>query len=332
MTDELLPKAFQLVSQYLEASSEAQVVQYEKPESLKTKMDLSIPETGVTIDQFLFLLETYLAYSVRTGHKQFLNALYAGFNLPGFIGDVFTSLTNTSMATYETAPMATLIEQTLIAEMSASIGFNQREGTFVTGGSNANLVALLCARNKAFPNARYQGIPSNQAVLFVSDQAHYSFLKAANVLGIGLNNVIKVKTDETGSMMPQALERAIISAIQSGKMPFFIGATAGTTVLGAFDPLPEIAQIAQEYNLWFHVDGAWGGAALLSDRSKHLLAGSERADSFTWDAHKLMGVPLICSVILIKHRGILAQTVSNADADYLFHEHENSAYDRMALS
>jgi glutamate/tyrosine decarboxylase-like PLP-dependent enzyme len=327
--DELLSKAFQLVRRYLEenSASETQVVQYQNPESLKTTIDLSIPEAGVSIDQFLFLLETYLNYSVRTGHKQFFNQLFSGFNLPGFLGEIFTSLTNTSMATYEIAPMATLIEQSLIAEMNSSIGFNHGEGTFVTGGSNANLIAMLCARNKAFPDAKHQGISSHRPVLFVSDQAHYSFLKAANVLGIGLNNVIKIKTDAKGSMIPQALEAAIVSSLEASKMPFFVGATAGTTVLGAFDPLPEIAQVTKKYDLWFHVDGAWGGIVLLSDRYKHLLAGSELADSFTWDAHKLMGLPLVCSAILLNHSGILHQTVSNADTDYLFHEHEASAYD-----
>lgn len=327
--DELLSKAFQLVQQYLaeNSSPEPLVAQYQPPEVLKSKVDLMIPEVGISIDQFLFLLETYLNYSVRTGHKQFFNQLFSGFNLPGFLGEVFSSLTNTSVATYEIAPMATLIEQSLIAEMNSYIGFNHGEGTFVTGGSNANLIAMMCARNNAFPTAKHQGVPAHHAVLFVSDQAHYSFLKAANVLGIGLNNVIKIKTDANGSMIPQALECAIASSLKSGQTPFFVGATAGTTVLGAFDSIPEIAQITQKYKLWLHVDGAWGGAVLLSDRARHLLAGSELADSFTWDAHKLMGLPLICSAILIKHKGILAQTVSNGDTDYLFHEHENSAYD-----
>jgi glutamate/tyrosine decarboxylase-like PLP-dependent enzyme len=327
--DELLSKAFQLVKHYLEENldSDPLVVQYENPQSLSTKVDLSIAEEGVSIDQFLSLLKIYLTYSVRTGHKQFFNQLFAGFNLPGFLGEVFTSLTNTSMATYELAPMATLIEQTLIAELSSYVGFDQGEGTFVTGGSNANLIAIMCARNKVFPTAKHQGISSNQAVVFVSDQAHYSFLKAANVLGIGLNNVIKVKSDEKGRMIPQMLDAEIASSIESGKTPFFVGATAGTTVLGAFDPLPEIAQIAQKYQLWLHVDGAWGGSVLLSDRYKHFLAGSDLADSFTWDAHKLMGLPLICSAILIKQPGILAQTVSNHDTDYLFHDHDDAAYD-----
>ncbi|MGG6263327.1 pyridoxal phosphate-dependent decarboxylase family protein [Leptolyngbya sp. AN03gr2] len=332
--NELLSKAFHLINQYLEDNSDTAtpVVNYLKPELLKTKIDLSIPDQGVSIDKFLFLLETYLHYSVRTGHRQFFNQLFSGFNLPGFIGEVFTSLTNTSMATYEIAPVATLIEQALIEEMNSWIGFHG-EGTFVTGGSNANLVAMLCARNRAFPGAKYQGL-SQRAAVFVSDQAHYSFLKAANVLGIGLNNVIKVKTDAKGSMIPDELERAIALTLVSGQTPFFVAATAGTTVLGAFDPLPEIAQIAQKYQLWFHVDGAWGGAAIFSDgytahgvRASSLLQGCELADSFTWDAHKLMGLPLICSAILINHQGILSETVSNTGTDYLFHDHENSDYD-----
>ncbi|MCU0552192.1 MAG: aspartate aminotransferase family protein [Leptolyngbya sp. Prado105] len=323
--DELLSKAFHLVRQYLEQDSEL-VVQYESPESLNTKVDLSIPAIGVSQEKFLYLLETYLTYSVRTQHPQFFNQLFSGSNLPGLIGELFTSLTNTSMATYEIAPLATLIEQTLIAELNAYVGFNSGEGTFVTGGSNANMVAMICARNQAFPTAKDQGM-LHQSAVFVSEQAHYSFLKAANVLGIGLNNVIKVKTDPKGRMIPQALQAAIEGAIASGKTPFFVAATAGTTVLGAFDPIPEIAEMTQKHQLWLHIDAAWGGAVLLSDRYRHFLIGSERADSLTWDAHKLMGLPIVCSAILIKHQGILAQTVSNQDADYLFHDHENSAYD-----
>ena len=327
--DQLLSKAFQLINQYLEenAASETRVVNYETPESLKAKISLLIPQEGISGDRFLSLLKTYLNYSVRTGHKQFFNQLFSGFNLPGFLGEVFATLTNTSMATYEIAPIATLIEQALIEEVNSYIGFDAGEGTFVTGGSNANLVAMLCARSKVLPEAKYEGIQSQTLTAFVSDQSHYSFLKAANLLGIGLNNLIKVETDAKGRMIPQALEAAIVRSLKLDKTPFFVGATAGTTVLGAFDPLPEIAQITQKYNLWFHVDGAWGGVVLLSDRYKHFLAGSELADSFTWDAHKLMGLPLICSAILINHPRMLYQTVSTDDTDYLFHDHENSAYD-----
>ncbi|HTL90217.1 MAG TPA: pyridoxal-dependent decarboxylase [Leptolyngbya sp.] len=331
---ELLSKVLEIVNHYLAENSDSntRIVQYQSPEALKAKIDLSIPEAGATVDRFLALIETYLTYSVRTGHKQFFNQLFAGFNLPGLIGELLISLTNTSMATYEIAPIATLIEQELIQELNSLIGFTHGEGTFVTGGSNANLIAMLCARNKMLPDAKHQGIQSNSLTAFVSNQAHYSFLKAANVLGIGLNNVIKVETDDRASMIPKALEAAIAKSYQSDETPFFIAATAGTTVFGAFDPLTEIAQIAQTHNLWFHIDGAWGGAVAFSDRVKHLLAGSELADSFTWDAHKLMGLPLVCSAILLKQPEILAQTVSNAETDYLFHDHADAAYDLGVMS
>ncbi|GAP99525.1 pyridoxal phosphate-dependent decarboxylase family protein [Leptolyngbya sp. NIES-2104] len=331
---ELLSKVLERVNRYLVENSDSntRVVQCHPPEALKAKIDLSIPEQGVTVDRFLALIETYLTYSVRTGHKQFFNQLFAGFNLPGLIGELLISLTNTSIATYEIAPIATLIEQELIHTLNSLIGFTQGEGTFVTGGSNANLVAMMCARNKMLPEAKHQGIQSNPLTVFVSDQAHYSFLKAANVLGIGLNRVIKVETDDQGRIIPQALENAIAKSYASGEIPFFVAATAGTTVLGAFDPLIEMAQIAQKYNLWFHIDGAWGGAAILSDRVRHLLSGSELADSFTWDAHKLMGVPFVCSALLLRQPGMLTQTVSNADTDYLFHDHADAAYDLGIMS
>ena len=332
--DELLVKALQLVKQYLDrnAALDTLVVDYQSPESLKAKLNLSIPEKGVSVDQLLDRLETYLTYSVRTGHKQFFNQLFSGFTVPGFLGDVFTSLTNTSMATYEIAPVATLIEKELIQTMNQRVGFTHGEGIFVTGGSHANLMGMLCARNQAFPNAKRTGMSSHNLVLFVSEQSHYSYLKAANVLGIGQDNVIKVETDANGRMMPQKLDAAIASSLAAGKQPFFIGATAGTTVMGAFDPLVELAELAQQYHLWLHVDGAWGAVALLSDRHRHLLTGSELADSFAWDAHKGMGIPLTCSAFLVKHNGILEQTCTCEDTDYLFHPHEHSAYDLGVLS
>ena len=302
--NKILVKALQLVIQHLEenSASETPVVNYHNPELLRAKLDLSMPEEGVSVDEFLSLLETYLTYSVRTGHKQFFNQLFSGFSLPGFLSDIFTSLTNTSMATYELAPLATLIEQELIQEINSLIGFNDGEGSFVTGGSNANLIAMLCARNKAFPKIKNQGIQSNNLTVFISDQAHYSFLKAANLLGIGQDNVIKVETDSYGRMIPQKLDTAI-QDLESGKKPFFVGATAGTTVIGAFDPFIDIYESVRKHNLWLHIDGSWGGAVLLSNKYKHLLTGSELADSFSWDFHKTMGLPLICSALLVKCKG-----------------------------
>ena len=192
------------------------------------------------------------------------------------------------------------------------------------------MIGVLCARDRAFPNVRAGGWSGEERpALFVSREAHYSFLHAANQLGIGIDNVVAVETDPRGRMLPEALERGIASSVEAGRKPFLVAATAGTTVLGAFDPLPEIAGICRREGLWLHVDGAWGGPLILSKRHRKLLSGVEAADSFTWDAHKLMGASLTCSAFLTRHAGLLRRTcsLSGDETEYLYHETEDSARD-----
>ena len=148
---------------------------------------------------------------------------------------------------------------------------------------------------------------------------------SANVIGIGHGNVIKVKCDNHGSMLPSALEDEINSAKSRGLTPICVIATAGTTVRGAFDPLKQIGQICEQHEIWYHVDAAWGGACLFSPKHRSLMDGVEYADSVCWDAHKMMGVPLICSAFIIKQPEILRAVSSHGDsAHYLFHEDAES--------
>lgn len=191
---------------------------------------------------------------------------------------------------------------------------------------------MLCGRNQVLPEAKFKGLRDRQLVAFVSEQTHYSYEKAANLLGIGIENLVKIKSDIDGKIIPQELEVAIQKSLLEKKIPFFVGATAGTTVLGAFDPLPALAEITKKYKLWLHVDAAWGAPVLFSEKYKYLLAGSELVDSLTWDAHKLMGVPLICSAILVKEKGILSETCSGGGTDYLFHDDENDSYNLGKIS
>jgi glutamate/tyrosine decarboxylase-like PLP-dependent enzyme len=216
--------------------------------------------------------------------------------------------------------------------MTDLVGFSDGDGIFVSGGTQANLVAVLSARNTLDPNIKITGLrQQHDLVLFISDQAHYSFISAANVLGLGVQNIIRVKTDQLGRMDSEALELAIQTATKENKIPFFIGATAGTTVLGAFDSIEDIASIASKYNLWLHVDGAFGGSALLSNRYNSLLAGSELADSFSWDAHKMMGVPVPCSVILMRKSGVLYDACTTTDVEetpsYVYHNIGSESFD-----
>jgi glutamate/tyrosine decarboxylase-like PLP-dependent enzyme len=160
----------------------------------------------------------------------------------------------------------------------------------------------------------------------VSDQAHYSNQRAVNVLGIGLDNLRSVDSDDCGRIVPQALSAAIEQDIQAGHQPFYIGLTAGTTVVGAFDPVQACSDIAIKHDLWLHIDGAWGAPVLFSKKHRSLLADSHLADSFAWDAHKLMNVPITAAAILVKHAGMLKDSIGAGGTDYLFHSDANSDY------
>lgn len=303
------------------------------PEELRSRLDLTLPEGGCSLDDLYRVIDEYLEHAVRTGHPQYFNQLWSGFTLPGFLGEVITGLTNTSMYTYEVAPVATLMEMELVQRMGRLAGFEDPEGLFLTGGSNGNLQAMMIARDLALPEVKHAGFTRDaRLVAFVSKEAHYSFEKAANLLGLGMERVIQVETDEAGRMLPEDLERKIEGSRAAGLRPFFVGATAGTTVKGAYDPCERIASLALRHGLWFHVDGSLGGTALLSPRRRHLLDGLEQADSFVWNAHKLMGLPLICSVFLVREKGRLLVSNSVDGADYIFHDDGHGASDLGPLS
>tara|TARA_R110000868_G_scaffold61524_1_gene186925 strand:- start:38015 stop:39412 length:1398 start_codon:yes stop_codon:yes gene_type:complete len=318
----------QMIDQYFKQS--APVVHYESAVELLDKLDLSLVAKGVSDEVLKNDLESFLKYSVRTSHPNFHNQLYGGFNFWAFLGEILTALTSTSMATFEIAPVATLMEKTLVDKMSALIGFTKEgergEGIMLTGGSNANMVAMLAARNRAFPESKSKGAPSG-LVAFCSREAHYSFSKAANILGLGTENIWQIDSDQHGRMQANDLEDKVQLAKTKGLKPYFVAATAGTTVKGAFDPFSQIAKICKAQNLWFHVDGAWGGSVALSPTHRKLLAGAELADSFTWDAHKLMHIPLIASFILFKKSGALKSSHSGGGDTYIFHQYDNKDWD-----
>ena len=159
-------------------------------------------------------------------------------------------------------------------------------------------------------------------IVYTSDQGHYSVPKAASMIGIWMNNIRTIKSDMLGKMDTKDLERQIREDIEKWYTPFFIKATAGTTVLGAFDPLEEIARIAKKYSIRMHVDASLGGSVLLSKEHKHLVKGIELADSVTWNPHKMMNVPVLGAVILVKEKGVLEKSFYES-ADYLLQMDEN---------
>ena len=277
--------------------------------------------------QLLAACRTVLELSVQTDHPLFLNQLYSRADPFGVLGDWLVTTTNTNVHTYEVAPVYTLVEQQVLNKVGRVLGGGyggtagkDAEGLFVPGGSIANMYGMHLARFRAFPEARTKGLhglSGGPLVAYTSEQSHYSYKKSVSLMGIGTDNLVAVGCDETGAMRPELLEKAVQDTLAAGGRPFFVGATAGTTVQGAFDPFGALADVCEKHGMWLHVDGAWGGPAILSEKHRGLVAGLERADSFAWNPHKLMGAPLQCSVYITRHQGILKQA-NGMSASYLF--------------
>ncbi|MEL6469090.1 MAG: aminotransferase class V-fold PLP-dependent enzyme [Cyanobacteria bacterium J06623_4] len=324
----------QQLEQFFEQSASGDAVcNALSPDQLRERLPITLPAEGKPLQALNAEIANYLSHAVKTAHPAYFNQLWGGFNGACFLGEMLTSATNTSMYTHEVAPVATLIEKALVAKFRKLVGFTHAEeqfteGQFTTGGSNGNLMALAMARHRAVPTLKQTGLSNApKLVAFVSQEAHYSFSKAAQLLGLGSKNLWKVPVDERGRMLPSALEALIVLAKKQGARPFFVAGTAGTTVRGAYDPLEKISAIAQQYGLWFHVDGAWGASVLLSPQHKHLMQGAHQADSVVWDAHKMMGMTLTCSLLLVKQRGTMLNTFSTGDTDYIFHASEATPVD-----
>ena len=302
-------------------NTDHKTVDYLSPSSRGHSTDLTLPLEGNGSQSILDDIDEFLRQCVRTNRPEFMNPLWGGLNVAGFAGEVIAALTNQSMYTYELSPIATLIEQAIVERMMEIVGYAEGFETLTTGGSNGNMMGMLCARQASNPMSSITGFDGSKYVAFVSSEAHYSVLMSANVVGIGYQNLVKVACDSRGRMKPESLVEEIVRARTNGQIPFCIIATSGTTVRGAFDPLKEIANIAHDNNIWLHVDAAWGGSSLFSKRFRKLMDGVELADSVCWDAHKMMGMPLICSVFLTKSKDTLRAVCAHGDAaHYLFHE------------
>lgn len=330
--EQFLNDVFLTLQEYIQRSAESgNVVKVSPPEKLKELLP-SLSEEGVSHKILVEELKLILEHSVQTIHPLFLNQLFGGFDEASWAGEVASTLLNPTMATFEIAPVLTVLEKRVVAELLDMMGFEKGEGIMVTGGSNSNLLAMLCARTEYSPSIRLTGFEHNRFRVYVSAEAHYSFDKAANITGIGTQNLILVPSNEKGEMIPEELERIISADLKEGHVPIMVGATFGTTVMGAFDPVAEIARICEDYKVWLHVDAAWGGGAIFSKKHKKLLQAIERADSVAFDAHKTMGTPLITSFFLTKHAGILRNTNRGGGSEYLFHEYDNSEWDTGTYS
>ncbi len=330
--EKFLNDVFLTLKKYIQETSSTDTVSPQSSIEELKKILPNLEKNGISLEETHKELEEILSQSVRTIHPLFLNQLFGGFDVAAWSGEVASTLLNPTMATREIAPILTLIEKRLVKELLTLMGFESGEGIMVTGGSNSNLLSILCARSHYNPAIRQTGFSHNHFRIYVSEDAHYSFDKAVNITGIGTQNLIQVPSNPQGEMIPEELERIIATDIKDGFTPLMVGATFGTTVLGSFDPVEKISAICEHFKVWLHVDAAWGGGAVFSKSARHLTRGIELADSVTFDAHKTMGAPLITSFFLTKHTGILRSTNRGGGSEYLFHEFDNSDWDTGTYS
>jgi sulfinoalanine decarboxylase len=287
------------------------------PDKLYDSVDLSLNPSAIVDDEFKKVLKDVLVSTPKTATNLFFNQLFGGRQSKAVLGDLLAVMLNNSMYTYKVAGPQVGIEQEIIRQSCNLIGYgDQSNGTFPTGGSMSNYMALVMARDAKDPNCRTEGM-SQPMVVYTSKESHYSNGKNASFAGIGKNNIRYISADSKGRMIPEKLEKQIIEDLEEGLLPTYVNVTAGTTVLGAFDPIDKIAEITEKYGVWLHVDGAYCGSVIFSDQYKHLVTGIERSNSFSYNAHKMIGTPLTCSIILVNDKKHLYDSFSN-QADYLY--------------
>ncbi len=295
-----------MLAAYLDEGLHARtaVLNWEAPADAIKHWQASLPSTStVGMEAFVDILrDEVLAKTLRVHHPRNMGHQVAPPLPIAALCDLVAALTNQAMAVYETGPSATMLERQVIRWLAELVGFQEAEGFLTSGGAQANLTALLAARQSmADFDVWREGVSAVAPLrILAGEHAHYSVSRAAGIMGLGTQAVIPVTTDAAGCMKIDALLEAWQDSESRGERPFAVVATAGCTPTGSIDPLMEIADFCKAHRLWMHVDGAHGASGLLSRSHRDGLAGIERADSVVWDGHKLLYMPATVSAVIFR--------------------------------
>lgn len=282
----------------------------------------------------------FLAKSYLEKNNQLHSPHYMGHQVPpplplAGIFQAVAGVSNQGVGIFEMGPFAVAAERTMITELGSYLGWEKGKfDAIVThGGSLANLTALLAARNQRFSDSWGCGIstaPEGKPAVLTSADSHYSIMRAAGIIGLGADQVIKAPINAQRQIDIEKLPAAYAAAKAKGINIFAIVGSACSTPIGAFDDLRALADFANQHKLWFHVDGAHGAPMLLSKKHAHLLRGVERADSVTWDAHKMMFSPSLCTFLFYRDARH-SYAPFHQDAPYLFTKQEEATLYDSAL-
>lgn len=313
-----------LIALFLADEIDRPISDYLSPEEVKQKLNIGLQNAPAAEDSFKKALTQLVLNTPKTSSNLFFNQLFGGRHSKAVLGDLLAVFLNNSMATYKIAGPQILIEKEILQQVCQMVGYKENaSGTFPTGGSMSNFMAMIMARDKVSGTIKTHGLKQERLLMaYTSEDAHYSITKNASFSGIGIENIRNILTDKKGRICVEELEQKIVEDIAGGHVPFFVNATAGTTVLCAFDDIEKIAMLCQKYKIWLHVDGAFGGSVIFSDKHKHLVKGIEQSDSFCFNAHKTLGAPLSTSILVVKNKNDLFQSF-NYDANYLYQTHND---------
>ncbi|UNI25042.1 Glutamate decarboxylase [Purpureocillium takamizusanense] len=296
------------------------------PQELLRRLGFSLPsDQGLGKEGLVDVVRDVLRYSVNTWDQGFMDKLTASTNAVGVVSEMVLGVLNTNVHVYHVSPALTIIEKTTAKALASCFGFDGPHAGGVTcqGGSASNLTSLAIARSALYPDTKLHGGAAHRFAVFTSAHGHFSVEKAAVTCGMGASSVVSVPVDGLGRMMPEALRTLVLDARAGGMTPLYVNATAGTTVMGAYDPVRALRRVCDEFGMWLHVDGSWGGSVCFSRRHRHRLDGCGLADSLTVNPQKMLNVPMTCSFLLT---GDLRRfhAANSLRAGYLFHDDDES--------
>lgn len=284
--------------------------------------------------RFKSIVDLYMQTGIHVHSPGYMGRQFSGVIPLAGVFDFMSSVLNQPSSFYEAAQLPNVAEHIMAEELNRFIGFDPEQFTMVStsGGSLANLTALLAARNDKLPGVWDKGISSytQQGIpaIAASEDAHYSVVRAAGILGIGEEQIVRLPVDAARRICVTKVQSVLDDAKRRGLNVFCLVASVGSTSVGAVDPVGELADIAHRNSLWLHVDGAHGASLLVSDKLRYALEGIGKADSLTWDAHKMLFVPSPCSLLFYRDKE-KAYGAFHQKASYVFDNHADiySDYD-----
>lgn len=291
------------------------------PAELERLFDEPLPEQGIALEEILKRFRDDIAPNAMGVPSPRYFGQFNPTPLPiGVWADALTSMLNQNAGAWRNGPTSAMIEARVMHWLCELLNYGPKSfGTLASGGSEANLIALKCARDRVAQGIKDRGVRTapGDLIIYASEQCHYSIDKSADILGLGREGLRKIPTDDRFHIRVDALRDAIARDREAGLLPCCIVGVAGTTSTGVIDPLEELAAIARENRCWYHIDAAYGGPLAFSPKHKHLLNGIELADSITFDPHKWMFVPFSCGALLVREGGRTLRDSFDMTPEYL---------------